>query len=114
MRRDSSELPRAAPPRSHAVAVRRTLLTAGLTTTATLLLLAVAVVGANFAWPALAFWSLLLVPLTVGLPTTFGVVAITAVWNGPPLWLWAGCAAAAGFALQCSTQGLLRKARRPR
>ena len=54
----------------------------------TLLMLAGAVLLANVGASRLWFGLLLLVPVTIGLPSTCGVLLVTSLWNGPPLWAY--------------------------
>lgn len=80
----------------------------------TLAALAAVFVLANLGMPPALLWLLLALPLTLGLPTTGGVLAVTSLWDGPPLWLFVALAAAAGFALQLAVHLTLRRWRRRR
>lgn len=86
----------------------RSVAAAAAVTAVTLVLLAVLFLGANLGWSPAAFWLLCAVPLTVGLPASCGVFAVTALWNGPPVWGWIACAAAAAFALQLAAHAAVR------
>lgn len=92
----------------------RPLLRAAAITVLTLALLAAALLLANFApgWFSIAL--LLIVPLTVGLPTTIAVLACVSVWNGPPMWLFGLACAAGGLLLQLAAIALLQRLRRRR
>jgi hypothetical protein len=90
----------------------RRLLLALATTLLSLLSMVAAIVATDFGagW---AFFFLLAVPLTLGLPTTLMVLMVTALWpGGPPLWLFALLCVGAGTALQFCAFALLAQWRR--
>lgn len=92
----------------------RTLLLAAATTIASDALLVTAVLWANFA-PG-AFWLLLVlaVPLTIGLPSTLGVLVAVSFWEGASLPLFALFASLLGVLLQTAAATLARRMRRRR
>ncbi|MHB8520919.1 MAG: hypothetical protein ACYDH9_09180 [Limisphaerales bacterium] len=65
---------------------------------------ATAFVGANFGMPLWVSLPLILWLVTVGLPTTLGVVLVASVWGEVPglsgLWFFVGCAALVSASLQ--------------
>ena len=80
----------------------------------TLLALAAAVLLANAGASRLWFALLLLVPITVGLPSTCGILLITALWSGPPMWAYLASAALTAliFQLPCVSIWYLWRRRR--
>jgi hypothetical protein len=87
----------------------RPILAAGMVAAATLAALALAMGLPNLGLAPVWLWLLLAVPLTVGLPTTLGVLLVVSLWHGPPLWACALCAAALGFGLQCTVHRLVAR-----
>lgn len=78
----------------------RLLVWAGALTSVTCASLATTFIAANFA-PGVGWTTLtLLVPLTVGLPTTLGLLGWVTVWDGSMSWLFGLLAIATGFVLQ--------------
>ena len=71
----------------------------------TLVTLAGAVLLANLGASQFWFGLLLLVPLTVGLPSTCGVLLVTGVWNGPALWGYVALAAVTAWVFQLLCTG---------
>ncbi len=79
-------------------AMRRGIVWSVLICSTTVLMLAGAMMLANVGASRFWFGLLLLVPVTVGLPSTCGVLLVTSLWSGPPLWAymaWAGVTALA-------------------
>jgi hypothetical protein len=87
---------------------------AAATTLSSLASLAAAVLLANFAPGALPLLCLLVIPLTVGLPTTLAALVLTSLWSGPPVWLFGGACALLGVALQAAVFALLARWRQHR
>jgi hypothetical protein len=83
-------------------------------TTVTLGLLAAAVAAANFAPGIGALAALLVVPLTIGLPTTVVAAAVTCVWPGSATGLYAASCAVLGLASQAGAFALVARLRRRR
>lgn len=91
--------------------MRRTLIWSLATALVTVAGMGGALVLANHGASILWFAALLAVPLTIGLPTTCGVLLCVALWSGPPLWAFALTATLSGCALQTLAVWLLRRAR---
>lgn len=91
--------------------LRRPLLAAAISLSTLGCLLAAAVL-ANFAPGPWVLVGLLLLPLTLGLPTTLATVTVLALWNGGTLWLPALMTVLLGFTLQCLAHATLGRWRR--
>ena len=80
----------------------------------TLLMLAGAILLANMGASRFWFGLLLLVPATIGLPSTCGVLLVTGLWNGPPLWAYPALAGVMALAFQLLCAGAWYRWRRRR
>ncbi len=80
--------------------MRRTLLWSLVVTLFSVIAMTGAVLLAEHGASRWWFGLLLAVPLTVGLPTTLGVLLWISGWNGPPLWLFVALAGLTGFVFQ--------------
>ena len=75
----------------------------------TLMVGALAVIAADFGASAWVFVMLLAWLLTVGLPTTFGVVTVVSLWSGGGLGAFLAVAAGVGFLFQTGAVGGSRR-----
>ena len=80
--------------------MRRTLLWSLVVTLFSVIAMTGAVLLAEHGASRWWFGLLLVVPLTLGLPTTLGVLLCISCWSGPPLWLFAALASLTGFVFQ--------------
>ncbi len=78
----------------------------------TLVMLAGVVLLANLGASPFWFGLLLLVPLTVGLPSTCGLLLVTGLWNGSPLWGYLALAAVTAWGFQWLCTGAWYSRRR--
>jgi hypothetical protein len=94
---------------------RRRFLFALATSVVSLVLLGATVLWANFAPGAGVLLALLVLPLTLGLPTTLATLVVTSLWaGGPHLWLFGASCLMAGVLLQFGALTLLARWRRSR